>query len=158
VIHKQGAIPVEYTVDQVFTEATQSKHIPRHLGILKLHCRDEALRRNSVLQARIGFMLFKFGMDARVADYEQNQFLYIAGSSRDAELELSFDFMPNEDNSTNVAYNFELELKSKIARSAEASFGGDRTQELIGGVVLGIIDNVQYGLRQTYGSSLQRPA
>lgn len=103
-------------------------------------------------------MLFKFGMDARVAELEDNRFLYISGSSRDAVLGLSFDFLPNQDNSTNVEYNFELELKSKVARTAEASFGNSKTQELIGGVVLGIVNNVQIGLESTYGPSLPRPA
>jgi hypothetical protein len=158
VIHKQGAIPVEYTVDQVFAEATQSKHIPKNLGILKLNCGDEVLHRNSVLKARIGFMVFKFGMDARVSEFEPNQFLYIAGSSKDAVMGLAFEFQPTEDDSTYVTYDFELELKSKLARSAEASFGNDKTQELIGGVVLGIVNNVQMGLQTTYGTSLQRPA
>jgi hypothetical protein len=158
VIHKQDAIPVDYSVDQVFAEATQSKHIPKSLGILKLNCQEQLLRRNTILQARIGFMMFKFGMDARVSEFEENRFIYIAGSSRDAEMGLSFDFQPTEDNGTHVAYNFELELKSKIARSAENSFGGDKTQELIGGVVLGIVNSVQLGLETTYGASLQRPA
>lgn len=157
-ITKQGAVSVEYAVDQVFTEAIKSKHIPKNLGILRLSCRDEILHRNSVLQARIGFMLFKFGMDARIAELEENQHLYIVGSSRDAELGLSFDFQPMSANSANVAYDFELDLKSRIARSAEANLGGEKTHELIGNVVLGIVDSVQRGLDNSNQASLQRPA
>ena len=157
-ITKQGDIPVEYTVDQVFSEATKSKHLPKNIGILKLDCKDSVLRRNTVIQARIGFLFFKFGMDARISEFEYNQTLYLAGSTRDAEMNLAFDFQPTVDgNATNVAYNFNLDLKSSVARSAEVRFGSNRTHELIGGVVLGIVDNVQRGLDATY-APFQRPA
>lgn len=156
-IVKQGQVPVEYAADQVFAEATKSKHIPKNLGILKLHCRDEVLRRNSIIQAHIGFFVFKFGMNAQISELEDNQRLYIAGSSRDAKLDLSFDFQ-QIDSGTNVTYDFSLQLHSSLARSAEARFGGEKTHELIGGVVHGIVDNVQRGLVSTYGPPLQRPA
>lgn len=157
-ISAKNSIHVGYPVDQVFNESLHSKHIPRNLGILKLACRDEILKPQSLVRAHIGFMMLKFGMDAKIRELEQDQFLQIHGVSRDAEVNLSFDFQPTGQNMTSVTYDFGLDLKSRMANKAAAMYGCDNTNMLIGGVVTGIVDSVQQGLHQTYGPPLQRPA
>lgn len=157
-IISSGAIPVEYAVDKVFSEATKTKHLPKSLGIVSLCCREELLRRNTNIQAKIALPIPGLGMKARIAEFEENKSIYISGSSRHAELGLSFDFQDTGIDSTNVEYNFELHLKSNIARIAEGKYGRDNTHNLIGNVVMGIVTNVHQGLELTYGSSLMRPA
>ncbi len=157
-ITTSGLVPVQYSAEKVFAESLRSEHIPRRVGVLSLAPQDKILDIESIIDAQVGVGPFRFHLVAAVYELHKNELLQLRGQSRDAEFGLRFDFDGKSPNFTEVSYDFELDLKSSIARKAELLHGRSRTDAVVGGFILGIINNVQTGLAATYGPAEQLSA